>query len=173
MHLKLKKSRLTHWWVAASNDKMNFCNIFSEEERSKGNLKVIGYLDNNPKDIASSTNHVVMITKDGVITAQGSFYPFEEAHELYLRFLIVANEKEVITARKWKVSDDEKGLMVADITRNGIVEKNVEFDFIPDKGMNVTFSGKSEKLDSKVVFATFSRRDVGCLKLVGIDERVH
>lgn len=34
--------------------------------------------------LTTSTNYVVRITKEDVITAQGSFYPFEEAHELYL-----------------------------------------------------------------------------------------
>lgn len=171
MHLNLKKSRLTHWWVAEFDDKMNFCNIFSEETRTKGSLKVIGYLDNTEK-IAQSTNYVVMITKDGVITAQGSFYPWEEAHELYLRFLIKANQIDTAIARRWKILDAEKCLVLADITRGGVVEENVKFDFIPDKGINVIFSGTSSKLDSKVVFATFSRRDVGCLVIAGVDERV-
>lgn len=172
MHLNLKKSRLTHWWVADSNDKMNFCNIFSEEVSFQGFFKVIGYLDNNPEKIAPSTNYVVMITKDGVITAQGSFYPWEEAHELYLRFLLKANQSDTVIASRWKILDPKKCLMLADITRNGVVEENVEFDFIPDKGTNVIFSGMSSKLDSKVVFATFSRRDVGCLVIAGVDERV-
>ena len=167
MHLELKKSRLTHWWVGEMGNIMAFYNILSGHELPKEQLKVVGYYDNG-EEITPSTNYVVLITRDGVITAQGSFYPFEEAHELYLQFLIKANKKNTVIARRWQIVDEKKGLILADIIRNGKLEEEVEFDFTPDKKRNVMFFGTSKKLDAKVVLATFSRRDAGCLILAGV-----
>lgn len=171
MHLNLKKSQLTHWWVGEEGNIMAFYNILSSHEVPKNRLNVVGYYDNTD-EIAKSENYVVLITKDGVITTQGSFYPFEEAHELYLQFLIKANKKNTIIARRWQIVDEQKGFLLADIIRNGKVEEAVMFDFTPDKKRNVMFFGTSEKLDAKVVLASFSRRDAGCLILAGATDIV-
>jgi len=70
MYTKLKKSQITHWWIAESNLKMAFVNILSGEPLSD-NLLVVGYLDMEKEELATSTNRVKRVTKDGVITAKG------------------------------------------------------------------------------------------------------
>lgn len=76
MYLRLKKSQITHWWVAKSNLKMAFVNILSGEELSE-DLLVVGYLNREKEELATSTNRVVRVTDKGVITQKGTFYPFE------------------------------------------------------------------------------------------------
>lgn len=104
MYSKLKKSQITDWWVAKSNLKMAFVNILSGEPLSE-NLLVVGYLDRDKEELATSTNRVVKVTKDGVITEKGTFYPFEEAHELYLSFLIEVQQEDVLIATNWKYAN--------------------------------------------------------------------
>ena len=171
MYLKLKKSKITDWWVAEENDKMAFVNILSGEPL-RSNLKVIGYLDKSLEVVAYSTNYVVRITKKGVITSQGSFYPFEEAHDLYLQFLIYANKEDTLIGYRWDFADKaSKEKIVADIIDKGTIRKDVIFDFIPSK-KDVMLSGYSNDLSANVVLATFSRRNVGCLIIQGIADFV-
>lgn len=171
MYLKLKKSKITDWWIAEGNNKMAFVNILSGEPL-RCNLKVVGYLDKSQEVVATSTNYVVMITQEGVITSQGSFYPFEEAHELYLQFLIYANKEDTLIGYRWDFADKtSKEKIVADIIDNGTIRKDVTFDFIPNK-KDVMLSGYSNDLSANVVLATFSRRNVGCLIIEGIADFV-
>lgn len=171
MHLELKKSKITDWWVAEENDKMVFVNILSGEPL-RSNLKVIGYLDKSQEVVATSTNYVVMITQEGVITSQGSFYPFLEAHELYLQFLIYANKENTLIGYHWDFADNaSKERIVADIIDKGTIRKDVTFDFIPNE-KDVMLSGYSNDLAENVILATFSRRNVGCLIIQGIADFV-
>lgn len=164
MQLELKKSQITDWWVAESNLKLAFVDILSEQ-CLKENLFVVGYLDKEKKELATSSNRVVEVTKNGVITAKGTFYPFEEAHQLYLHFLIEVHKENTLIATNWKYKEKwGKRTIIADIIRNGKIEKGVSFDFIPKKNYNVTFAGYSSDLGSNVVITTFARRDV-CIKL--------
>lgn len=171
MYLELKKSKLTDWWVAEENDKMNFVNILSGKAL-RCNLKVVGYLDKSQKLEATSTNYIVMVTQEGVITAQGSFYPFEEAHPLYLQFLIYANKENTLIGYHWDFVDEEsKEKIVADIIDEGTIREDVIFDFVPSES-EVMLSGYSKELSRNVVLATFSRRNVGCLIIHGIADFV-
>lgn len=171
MYLKLKKSKITDWWIAEGNDKMNFVNILTGEPL-QSDLKVVGYFDKSQEVVATSTNYVVMITKEGVITSQGSFYPFEEAHNLYLQFLIYTNKKDALIGYNWDFADREsKEKIVADIIDKGTIRKNVIFDFIPNE-VGVMLSGYSKDLSEDVVLSTFSRRNVGCLIIHGIADFV-
>lgn len=157
MFLSLKKSRITDWWVAPKNDKMNFFNILSSKTLN-GDFIVMGYLDKTT-ELAHSTNSVVRITSKGVITSKGTFYPFEEAHPLYLRFLLKANTENTIIASYWKILDFKSNTMIADIlTKEGLI-KDVTFDFIKDEESTVIFSGYSNKLSSNIVVSTFRRKD--------------
>lgn len=160
MKLQLKKSRIIDWWVAKKNDKMAFVNIFSDEPLE--NLLIVGYyLERSGKQLANSTNYVVRIIKEGVITEQGSFYPFEEAHELYMQFLIKANKKNTFIASKWEIKEHGYPMMlIADIIKEHSIEEEVTFDFLPDGNSDILFSGYSKKLSSKVVLTTFCRRGV-------------
>lgn len=139
MKLQLKKSKITDWWVAKKNHKMAFVNIFSGEPLE--NLLIVGYyLDKNERVLATSTNYVVRITKKGVITAQGSLYPFKKAHELYLQFLINANKKNTLIAYDWEIKDKSfPMILVADIISDSGIKEEVTFDFIPDGKTDVIF----------------------------------
>lgn len=164
MFTKLKKSQITDWWVAESNLKMAFVNILSGEPLSE-NLLVVGYLNTDKQELATSTNLVAKVTKDGVITAQGTFYPFEEAHDLYLHFLIEANKEDTLIAFNWEYKNKLcKRMITADIIRDGKVEEEVTFNFTPSKKYNVVFAGYSEQLSSNIVLTTFARRHV-CITL--------
>lgn len=171
MFSKFKKSQITDWWVAESNLKMAFVNILYGEQPLSENLLVVGYLDREKEELATSTNRVVKVTKDGVITAKGTFYPFEEAHDLYLHFLIEANKEDTLIAFNWDYASKLcKHKITADIILNGKVEREVTFDFIPSKKYNVMFAGYSEQLSSNIVLTTFARRNV-CIK-IAIPEEV-
>ena len=164
MNFKLKKSQITHWWVAKSNSKMAFVNILSEAPLSE-DLIVVGYLDIEKEELATSTNRVVKIIKEGVITAQGTFYPFEEAHDLYLSFLIEANKENTLVATNWDYARKLcKNRIIADIVRDGRVEEGVTFDFVPNRKYNVMFYGYSKSLSANIVLTTFAKRNV-CIKL--------
>lgn len=170
MYLKLKKSQITDWWVAESNLKMAFVNILSEKPLSE-NLLVVGYLDKEKRELATSTNRVVKVTKQGVITEKGTLYPFEEAHELYLHFLIEVRKENTLIATNWEYAREScKNTIIADINRNGNIEKGVTFDFIPSKKYNVMFVGHSDDLSADIVLTTFAKRNV-CIK-IGIPDAV-
>lgn len=170
MVLKLKKSRITDWWITTRNDPMNFFNIFSSDHFS-GDFVVVSYLDNT-KELATSTNSVIRITKEGVITAQGSFYPFKEAHPLYLKFLLKANKNNTIIASYWdfEILDETSFTMIADILTPDGIKKEVSFDFIPDKNSTLMFSGHSNELSADVVLCTFRRK--GYCSIIGIPDVV-
>lgn len=153
MVITLKKSRITDWWVTTRNDPMNFFNIFSTNH-FQGDFVVVGYLDNT-KELAHSTNSIIRITDEGVITSKGSFYPFKEAHPLYLKFLLKAN------------SDNT---MIADLITNEGTKKDVVFDFIPNKKSNLMFLGHSKHLCSYIVLCTFRRK--GYCSILGIPDAV-
>ncbi len=55
MYSRLKKSIITHWWVAKSNSKMAFVNILSGEELSE-DLLVVGYFNKEREELATSAN---------------------------------------------------------------------------------------------------------------------
>lgn len=156
MVLRLKKSRITNWWIACRDDKMNFFNILSSDHLI-GDLVVMGYFDNT-KELAHSTNSVSRITKNGIITSQGTFYPFEEAHPLYLKFLLKANTPNTVVASYWKVINFTNLTMVANLlTTDGLI-KDVTFDFIPINESPVMFFGHSNDLNADVVISTFRRK---------------
>lgn len=168
MILSLKKSRISTWWVATRDDKMNFFNIFSSKH-FVADLVVVGYLDNTT-ELATSTNSIVRVTDDGIITAQGTFYPFEEAHPLYLKFLLRANSPNTVIASYWKIIDQKFHTMIADIVTSAWTQEGITFDFIPDKKSIVMFSGYSHNLSSKVVLSTFRRK--GYCSIIGIPNSV-
>lgn len=160
MYSELKKSQITDWWVAKSNLKMAFVNILSGEPLSE-NLLIVGYLNREKEELATSTNRVVQVTKDGVITEKGTFYPFTEAHDLYLHFLIEVQKENTLIVTNWKYANKlSKRTIIADVIRDGKIEEGITFDFTPNKKYNVMFAGYSKDLSSNVVLTTFARRNV-------------
>ncbi len=164
MYSKLKKSKIKDWWVAKSNLKMSFVNILSGGPLSE-DLLIVGYLGRRREELATSTNRVVKITKDGVITEKGTFYPFKEAHELYLHFLIEVQKENTLIAINWEYANKLcKQTIIADVIRDDKIEEGVTFDFTPSKKYNVMFAGYSKDLSSNIVLTTFARRNV-CMAL--------
>lgn len=141
---------------------VNIC----DKEQLTDDLVVVGFMKDSYLELARSTNHVVKVTEKGVITAKGSFYPFEEAHALYINFLNNANTTNVVIAFNWKLN---RHTITADIIRDGKVTTDVTFDFDPYH-VNMNDIGYSDKLKSDVVLSPFSRRGV-CMKL-GIPDDV-
>lgn len=165
MYQELKKSQITDWWVAPEESVMRFTNILSGENPLRGHFLVVGYLNKDKRELATSTNRVVRVTEKGVVTAKGTFYPFEEAHELYLQFLIKANQENTVFAYSWEYASKlSKRKIIADIVGKEEVRKGVTFDFTPDGETSVLLSGYSKDLSAKVVFATFNKRNV-CIKI--------
>ena len=156
----LKRSKIKDWWVAKSNNKMAFVDILGGGQIDD-DLLIVGYLDKENEELATSTNKVAKVTKKGVITAKGTFYPFEEAHDLYLHFLIKAQNENVVLARSWDYAvKGQKTHIVADIERDGVLEKGIVFDFEPMRKYNVMFAGYSHALKSNVLLSTFDKRGV-------------
>lgn len=161
MRFGLKESKITSWWVAPARRKLRFINILSKEQ-AKGELIVAGYMkgERHTRKLYTSSNNVVKITEDGVITAKGTFYPFKEAHPVYLRFLAQANKENTILAFLWEYANQfNKKEVIADyIGSDGVKHENVTFDITPDIRSPVLVSGYSEKLGCNVVFSTFNMR---------------
>lgn len=162
MYLRLKKSKITDWWVAKPKSKLAFINILSRENLSQ-DLLVVGYLDKDKRELATSTNLVKKVTEKGVITEKGTFYPFKQAHPLYLQFLIEANKENTLIATDWDYTGEFKHKIIADIVRKDGVEKGVTFDFKSSQ-KGVTFKGYSKVLNSNIVLTTFAKRNV-CITL--------
>ena len=171
MQDKLKESKIGSWWIAPRSHELRFINILSEEDL-KGDLIVVGYMKGrrHTRELWTSSNRVLKITEDGVITAQGSFYPFEEAHPIYLRFLVQANKPSTKFAYQWGHvnKSDNKQIIANVVMANGKTCQNITFDIIPDKRSPVLVSGYSEKLGGNVVFASFDKRGF-CIR-IGISE---
>jgi hypothetical protein len=159
MYFTTKKSKITGWWVSKKDRKLTFFNI-CEKEQLPDDLVVVGFMKESYPDLAMSQNYVVKVTPKGVITAKGSFYPFEEAHALYINFLNNANTSNAVIAFNWEL---DKNTMTADIIRDGKITKDVTFDF-DSYHYNMNDIGYSDKLKSNVVVSAFSRRGV-CIKL--------
>ncbi len=159
MNPKKIKSGITHWWVADSEAKLAFANILSEKKLNQNTL-VIGYLDRDRDEFTTSNNYVVKVTKKGVITENGSFFPFEEAHELYLEFLIEANKDNTVIATNWAYANEmHDSRITADIIGNDGVKNNVTFDFTPNENQKVMLAGYSRELSSNVVITTFNKKN--------------
>lgn len=164
MYLKLKQSQITDWWIAKDNAKLAFVNILSVKPSSE-NLLVVGYYyDGKSISLATSTNRVVKVTKNGVITAKGTFYPFKEAHELYLSFLIKVNQENTLIATNWEYDKESKNRIIADLIKNDGIQRGVKFDFTPNKECNVMFDGYSKELGTNIILTTFARRNI-CITL--------
>lgn len=159
MYFTLKQSKIEGWWVSKKDSKLTFVNICDKEQLTD-DLVVVGFMKDSYPELAMSTNHVVKVTEEGVITAKGSFYPFEEAHALYINFLNNTNTTNAVIAFNWELN---KNTMAADIIRDGSVIKNVTFDFesYHDDRNDI---GYSDKLKSDVVVSAFSGRGV-CMTL--------
>ena len=169
----LKESKITSWWVAPVRSELRFINILSKDALET-NLIVVGHMKGKryTRELYTSTNQVAKITQEGVITAKGSFYPFEEAHPVYLKFLEQANKEETILAFLWGyINKCNKTEVIANfIGADGHKYENVTFDITPDKKSPILISGYSHELGCNVAFSPFNKRGF-CLR-IGIPGKV-
>lgn len=156
MLLCRKKSFVLEWWIAKKDDKFKFINI-TDARNVTTDCIVIGRNINPINHYITSVHHVEKVTKKGVYTASGRYYPFKNAHPLYLKFLCEIILKSSIIASRWERIDIEDNIYIADIEYpNGEIVKDVVFDFKSDV---TNFKGVSNVLGNTVVFNTFDRRE--------------
>ena len=159
-----KTSRIEDWWIAPKLNELRFVNIFSPNAL-KQELLVVGHMkDEDNRELWTSTNRVVEITSSGVVTAQGTIYPFKEAHALYLQFLIEINKPNTVHAFLWDYASPAKNRITADIEVFGYEKSNVSFDCKIDEKLKSFPCAYSTELKSNVVFSPFSRRNF-CIRI--------
>lgn len=171
-----KSSSIKGWWVAKERNWLTFAEI-NPKETLRDDLFIVGWYENG---LATSSNKVVKIIKEGIVTAKGTLYPFEEAHKLYIQYLIKTRDKSTLVATNWSVRkigkilidvgkskaydysiiQDEYFEMIADITQAGKTTYDVIFKFQRDLFYTyaVMFSGYSGS--SRIILSPFSRRQV-------------
>lgn len=143
----------------------DFFNILSEKPLSE-DLFVVGYLNKEKRELAKSSNPVVKVTKKGVITKRGTFYPFEEAHDLYLHFLIEVHKPKTLVFTNWEyVKELGENIIIGDLMLNGIILKEMVIDFIPSQKFDLPFIGHSAHFPlSTIILMPFAKYNI-CIKL--------
>ena len=154
-----KKSFIYNWWVGTKSEKLWFVDIFSKEPLANNNI-IVGQVHSPFYDIETSRHPVVKITKKGVITSSGRFYPFSTAHPLYMMYLNEIHSKERrAVAFNWRVDRKSDKCIQADVIfPNGELKENIIFDFTPISDDHKQFLGFSETLQYRVVLHTFDTR---------------
>lgn len=159
MYFKLKKSKITNWWVAPEYDAMQFVNIL-KKGKIEGDFLVVGEYED---ELATSTNKVVKITETGVITAKGTYYPFNQANGIYLEFLIQCNKKNAIIIKSWEWIG--KNEIIANIENKNNDNMTLKCDFTPYlNNLGIEVAGSSITLKTTVVVNPF-REGNYCSKL--------
>ena len=154
-----KKAFIYNWWVGTKSERNCFVDIFSKECVTNGCI-VVGQVHSPFYDMETSRNPVVKVTKRGIITASGRFYPYSTAHPLYLMYLneIHSNERGCV-AFNWCESRTVEKQITADVLfPNGEYKENITFDFESLIEQHPNFLGFSNTLQSRVVFNTFDTR---------------
>lgn len=164
MNTKRKDLPIYSWWVTNTDSKMEFADI-TIGKVVPNQFYIVGYRRDKysilaPKVIRSSDS-IIKVKKNGVIAKSGTFYPFDEAHLLYLKFLIDIREENIIVATNWKFSKKDFS-MTANISTRDLEIKvyDVTFDFIPDESIDILYKGYSEKLQSTIILSPFDKKDV-------------
>ncbi len=154
-----KKSFIYNWWVGTKDERLWFVDIFSKEPLAN-NYVIVGQVNSPFYDMETSRNPVVKVTKRGVITASGRFYPFSTAHPLYMMYLneIHSNERGAV-AFNWREDRNSDKCIQADVVfPNGECKENIIFDFTSLSDEHKHFLGFSETLQCRVVLHTFDTR---------------
>ncbi len=154
-----KKAFIYNWWVGTKSERNCFVDIFSKECVTKDCI-VVGQVHSPFYDMETSRNPVIKVTKRGIITASGRFYPYSTAHPLYLMYLneIHSSERGIV-AFNWCESRKVEKQITADVLfPNGEYKENITFDFEPLIEQHPNFLGFSQTLQSRVVFNTFDVR---------------
>lgn len=164
MYFTHVSSPIINWWICKANYYyLSFCNILDPCILNE-QLLVVGYMDDNFIDLAKSSSYVKQITPDGVYTANGTFYSFYTAHEMYLQFLIDANKPNTFIAYQWDFASKDEKWIVATF-HDGNLKKELLFDFVPTSKTKALLTGYSPKLNANIVLSSFSRKHVFCPKL--------
>ncbi len=154
-----KKAFIYNWWVATKSERRWFVDVFSKEPLTSDCI-IVGQINSHLYDIETSRHPVVKVTKRGVITSSGRFYPFYTAHPLYMMYLneIHSNERGAI-AFNWRQDKSSEKCIQADVVfPNGECKENIIFDFTPLTDEYKNFLGFSETLQMRVVLHTFDTR---------------
>ena len=154
-----KKSFIYNWWVGTESERRWFVDIFSKEPLTSDCI-IVGQINSHFYDIETSRHPVVKVTRSGVITSSGRFYPFSTAHPLYMMYLNELHSKERgVVAFNWCNDKSSENCIQADVVfPNGECKRNIIFDFIPILDEYKSFLGFSETLQCRVVLQTFDTR---------------
>ena len=154
-----KKSFIYNWWVGTKDEKTWFVDIFNKDALTNDCI-IVGQVHTPFYEIETSRHPVVKVTKRGVMTSSGRFYPFSTAHPLYMMYLNEIHAKErACIAFNWREDRKSERCIQADVVfPNGECRRNIIFDFIPNTKECKEFLGFSETLQSRVVLHTFDRR---------------
>lgn len=156
-----KPSKIVDWWIAPKYHELKFVNILLPGSL-KEDLVIVGHPRNEEsrREIWTSTNKVAKITRTGVMTEKGTFYPFKEAHGMYIQFLIEVNKANTVHAYLWDYASHAKDRIIADVTfYEGYQKEDVTFDCKIDEKPKELPCGYSKELKANVVFSPFSKRN--------------
>lgn len=156
-----KRSFIRDWWVARKDDKFKFIDITDRRNLTEDSI-IVGRTYSVFPEIDMSRNSVVKVTKRGVYTAKGRFYPFSRAHPLYLMFLYQIHiPPAAMIASKWEWLDYKNNMYLANIEYpSGEKQEGVVFDLKKSPDVRNTFVGVSEMLEGTVVFNTFDMKSL-------------
>lgn len=167
MCLSHNKKQITDWWIADREHILAFKNILSGE-KIKGDLRVVGYWRDEGIPLLSckrglpillcSIKRVVYINRHGVLTSDLTFYPFKEAHSLYLKFLHEANKPNRITAYNWTMPNSDCKIK-ADIIIDGNLERNVSLKWTTLSKNIGQINMYSTEYKKTIVFSRFDQKD--------------
>lgn len=154
-----KKGFICNWWIATKTEKRRFVDIFSNEHKSC-ECFVVGNTHTPFYEMETSRHPVVKVTKRGVVTSSGRFYPFATAHTLYLMYLLeIHNDLGRYIAVNWNKEANGEGKIKANvILPTGDLIEDVVFDFNSTYKIPTYFCGFSKELQRKVVINTFDQK---------------
>ena len=161
MSLGRKKAFIYDWWVAEKDNQFKFVDI-TKKENITSSCVIVGRISTMIPGCSTSKHNVLRVTKKGVYTASGRFYPFRKAHPLYMLFLSEIHiPVEALIASKWECIDVNEQKYIADIEYpSGEIKKDVIFDFVSMETYSNAFVGISDTLDDVVVFNVFDAKDM-------------
>lgn len=156
-----KKAFIYNWWVGTKSERLRFVDIFTKDCLTNECI-IVGQVHTPFYDMETSRNPVVKVTKRGVITASGRFYPFSTAHPLYLMYLKeIHNKERGIIAFNWRDDRTEESKIETDaVLPDGGYMENVIIDFVPLCEEYKRILGFSETLQSKVVLHAFDQKPI-------------
>lgn len=158
--MKRKKAFIYNWWIASDNERFKFVDI-TNKDNIKDEYFVYGFSKFfSIPEFQGSKNPIKIVTRKGIYTASGRFYPFKTAHPLYLMFLnkIHTNNDTLIVSR-WECIDETKHVYIADIEDlKGKKQEDVILECESEENDKMFLIGKYN--NSTVIFNPFDMRSL-------------